>query len=112
MSETVVRIRPSTTVVGRDAFDQPVLAGPDEAEIPGALVAPKGSTTVVSQPGREPVLTATTLYFRRSSPDIAPGDRVRVRGVEHDVDGEPAAWPPRRPGGPSGLVVTLRDPEG
>lgn len=106
--ESVTRIRPGDPT-GTDAFGKPI-PGPDvELVIDGALVAPAGSSEVLTEAGRVPIVTQTTIYFRDAWPDITAADRVRVRGVVFQVDGVPADW---RSDGPGGLVVTLRDPEG
>lgn len=108
VTETVTRIRHGAQT-GTDAFNVPIY-GPDiETDITGALVAPGGSTEVITTAGRVPVVTPTTVYFRDAWPDIVPTDRLRVRGVVYDVAGKPADW---RSDGPGGLVVPLRDAEG
>lgn len=108
MTETVTRIRPGAQT-GTDAFGQPIY-GPDvETDIPGALVAPGGSTEILTEAGRVPVVTPAALYFRDTWPDIVSTDRLRVRGVVYEVAGKPAEW---RSDGPGGLVVELRDMEG
>lgn len=111
LGETVTRIRAGAQT-GTDAFGQPVY-GPDvETTIDGAMFAPGGSSESV-EVGREAVVTAPTLYFRAAWPDIVETDRIRVRGVEYDVDGRPADWrDPFGTDGPGGLVVTLKAVEG
>lgn len=110
MTDPVTRIRrgPQT---GTDAFHQPTY-GPDvETALPEALFAPGGSTEPV-EPGRTPVITVPTLYWRDAWPDVVSTDRLRVRGTPFEVQGKPADWRPARDGGPGGLVVQLRDPAG
>jgi len=107
-TETVTRLREGAPT-GVDAFNQPI-PGPDvPTDITGALVAPGGSSEILTDAGRVPVVTQTAVYFPGSWPDIAKGDRLRVRGVVYEVDGKPADW---RSGGPGGLVVTLREAAG
>jgi len=114
--DPVTRIRAGAQT-GTDAFGQPIY-GPDvEAEIGPALFAPGGATSsAASEPidvGRTPVITAPTLYWREQWPDVVATDRLRVRGSVFAVLGVPADWrPASSTGGPGGLVVQLRDPEG
>lgn len=111
LGETVTRIRPGAQT-GTDAFGQPVYGSDAETDIDGAMFAPGGSSEPV-EVGREAVVTAPTLYFRGTWPDIVATDRIRVRGVEFAVDGKPADWrDPFGTGGPGGLVVTLKAVEG
>ena len=96
MRESVTRIRPGAQT-GTDAFNDPIY-GPDvEATIDGALFSPGGSTEA-PEPGRDPIVTVPTLYFRGSWPDITATDRVRVRGQVFEVVGVPANWQPAATG--------------
>ena len=105
MTETVTRIRAGAPT-GTDAFGQPI-PGPDvETAIEGALFAPGASSEPV-EVGREAVVSSPTLYFRGARPDLVRTDRVRVRGLVYELDGDPADW--RNGDSPvGGLVVTLR----
>lgn len=89
MTETVTRIRATSS--GTDAFSKPIPGTPTETDIEGALFAPGGSSEPV-EPGRTPIITKPTLYFRMSWPDITADDQIRVRGVVYGVEGDPAEW--------------------
>lgn len=89
-----------------DRYGNPIFVDRD-FEVAGGLFAPGGTSEPV-EVGRAPVVTAPTLYFRDSWPDIRDTDQVTVRGVRYRVDGAPADWRPLVPGGPGGLVVSLR----
>lgn len=105
MTETVTRIRAGASV-GTDAFGVPIPGSDVETDITGALFAPGGTSEPV-EVGREATVSAPTLYFRDARPDFVRTDRVRVRGVVYELDGDPADW---RNGDShvGGLVVTLR----
>lgn len=103
--ETVTRIRPTES--GVDRYGNPVFTDA-EVDIPGAFFAPEQSSTELTQVGRVPVITKPSLYFPGAWPDLVASDRVRVRGLVFEVNGDPADW--RNPWGgplPGGLVVTL-----
>lgn len=44
--------------------------------------------------GRNAVITGGTVYVRDlpTKPDVADTDRVNIRGVEFEIDGEVGAW--------------------
>ncbi|QCB93302.1 phage head completion protein [Cellulomonas shaoxiangyii] len=107
--EIVVRLRDVAT--GVDPYGNPVETTTETA-IPGAFFAPEQASRESTEVGRESVTIKPSLYFPKSWPDITARDRVRVRGREYAVDGEPADW--RSPWGSSlgGLVVTLQRVEG
>lgn len=104
MTETVTRLRPTSS--GTDSLAQPIPGTPTETPIDGALFNPGGSSEPV-EPGRTPVITEPTLYFRNQWPDITAKDQVRVRGVVYDVEGDPAVWH-RGEQVRGGLVVPLK----
>lgn len=107
VGENVTVIRTGAPTVAVDAYNRPV-PGPDVEHVEsGAAFAPAGSTVRV-EPGRYAVIEQDTLYFPRSGVDIVAGDRVQVRGVVREVDGEPARWVNPFSGREVGLVVPLR----
>lgn len=84
-TETVVRVR-----------------GADELDVQTLCPA---EPWMVGQPGqdsRSPVLNGWKLYLSETA-DVAARDRVRVRGGEYSVLGQPAAW------SGAGVVVQLGD---
>lgn len=104
--ETVIRLRDTQT--GVDAYNNPVTETV-ETPIPGAAFAPEQASRESVEVGREAVTTQPAVYFHRTWPDIVRTDRLRVRGVEYRVDGDPADWRyPFGATGPGGLVVTLK----
>lgn len=102
--EPVVRIREQVT--GEDRYGNPVTADVEEP-LPNAAFAPEGAPEV-TEPGRVVVSQSPTLYWREEWPDVVASDRLRVRGVEYAVDGDPADWRTPWDSGPGGLVVRLR----
>lgn len=101
--DRVTRIRREKT--GEDRFRNPIYSDieSDIAEL--ALFAPKDVIPAI-EVGRSPVVVEPTLYWFKAWPEIRADDRVRVRGIEYEVQSVPADWR-----GPSvgGLVVKLRD---
>jgi hypothetical protein len=84
--ETVVRIRSA----GRDQFGDPTGPAVPDLSIPGCAVAPRQAGEQIGQ-GRIAVTSGLTLYVP-PGPDILPSDRIEVRGVVYEVEGEPAEW--------------------
>lgn len=108
--ETVTRLRDEAT--GLDAYNNPVVTTVETA-IPGAAFAPEQASAETVEVGRQAVLTQPAVYFPGAWPDIVRTDRLRVRGVLYDVDGDPADWRfPFAATGPGGLVVSLKRAEG
>lgn len=96
--ETVTVVRPAPL----DKFGDPIAGETDkEFNSDGWLVAPGGSTEL--RTGQNSVDSDMALY--RTGPPgeevITPGDRVRVRGLLYEVQGEPAVWR-------LGTVISLR----
>lgn len=102
--EPVTRIRREATG-GTDRYGQPLTADV-EADLGSAAFDPGGTREPV-EVGRAPVVTNPTLYFTHR-PDVAAGDRVRVRGRVFEVDGDPADWRSPWDGVFGGLVVNLQ----
>lgn len=91
--------------VGVDRYNNPVYETV-ETEIPElALFAPKDVIPSV-EVGREPTIVEPSLYWWNTWPDVTASDRLRVRGVEYEVQSIPADW---RSSTIGGLVVKLRD---
>lgn len=97
----VVRLRLEQT--GEDRYGDPVWEDVS-TDLPPALFAPGGVEEPV-EPGRAPVVSEPTLYWRNAWPDVIASDRLTVRGKTYSVEGEPADWRGARVGG---LVVRLK----
>ena len=103
-AETVVRLTPATKT-GRYSGEPEVdwTQPPTETEIEDVLVAP-GATDEVLQIDREAVSIAYTLYAPPGTV-VDRHERVRVRGEDFDVQGEPQAWT-------RGVVIAVTRKEG
>jgi hypothetical protein len=88
---------------GVDRYGEPIF-GDQESALPPARFDPGGISEPV-EPGRAPVVTEPTLYWRNAWPDVPADARVRVRGTVYEVIGDPADW---RGDSLGGLVVQLR----
>lgn len=107
--EPVTRIRAGASP-GADRYNKPI-PGPDVESPAGEALFDPGGTREAAEPGRAPVTTEPTLYFRGAFPDLCSGDRVRVRGVVFMVQGDRSDWD--RPGARArGAVVELRKVDG
>ena len=105
--ETVTRIR-ATPVLDPYSGEVTSLSWdvPDELNIEGVGVEPRPSTEPV-QDARNAVVSAFTLYTD-INPDVTPSDRIRVRGVVYDVDGEVADWRNPFTGWAAGSVIQTK----
>ncbi len=83
---------------------------PDALPIEGVAFNPGGSTDLATD-GRTIVTTKPTAYCPIDA-DILAGDRLQVRGVTYDVEGNPAEWRNPFTGWAPGLAVTLELVEG
>lgn len=101
--DEVTRLRRVQT--GQDRYGNPVFEVVESVIPERALFAPK-DVVPSPEPGRSPVVVEPTLYWFQSWPDLNAADRVRVRGVEYEVETVPADW---RSPSVGGLVVKLRD---
>lgn len=105
MARVVTRIRRQQS--GVDRYGNPTYTTAELA-IPGALFAPERDSTEVITVGSTTLSSKPTLYWLKQHPDITSSDRVRVDGVEYDVDGTPSPWRDDLGGTDvGGLVVTL-----
>lgn len=101
--DKVTRIRREQT--GVDRYSNPVYMTVETEISELALFAPKDVIPAM-EVGRSPVIVEPSLYWFKSWPDIVASDRLRVRGVEFEVQSIPASW---RGSTVGGLVVKLKD---
>lgn len=83
---------------------------PDALEIPGFAFNPGGSNEVAAD-GRTIITTSPTAYGPIGA-DVKAGDRLVVRGVTYNVDGNPAEWVNPFTGWAAGVAVPLELVEG
>ena len=81
-----------------------------ELDIPGVGFNP-GSSNEPTEVGRNAVITQPEVYAPTDA-DILAGDRLRIRGLVFDVEGDPADWRSPFTGWAPGLVVKLKRVEG
>lgn len=87
-SEQVVVIRPIET--GRDSMNEPVYEWQDEAPV-SVVVAP-GATADLDASRPEGSSVVMTLHFQKSYTKSLRGCKVRVRGTEYSVIGDPQPY--------------------
>lgn len=101
--DRVTRIRRVQS--GVDRYNNPVYAVVESEIEELALFAPR-DVIPATEVGRSPIVVEPTLYWFKSWPDVVASDRVRVRGVEYEVQSVPADW---RGTSVGGLTVKLKD---
>ena len=108
--ETVTRQRAGVTV---DPYSQEVTAdwsNPTSFDIAGCGFDPGGSGEALDL-ARNVVTTQPKVYAPAGS-DIVASDRLVVRGVVYEVDGDVAVWRSPFTGWEPGVVVPLKRSEG
>lgn len=94
-TETVQVVRTAS----RDRYGDPTGADQPPRPLDGCLVAPGSS--VENNDHANQISSTVTLYTPVDA-DIRPTDRIIVRGLTYEVDGESQQW------GNQGLVINLR----
>lgn len=72
-----------------DRYGNPTWTWAD-LDVDGCAVAPRSSAEP-AQVGRQAVITGLTVYLPTGT-EIGPHDRVLVRDIEYEVEGEPGDW--------------------
>lgn len=90
-------------VTGQDSDGNDVY-GTTETPVTGAF-APAGATELVQ--GQDTVIATPTFYLSPGSPIPAPTDRLTVRGVTYEIDGQPEVYLNPFTGEQPGAVVRL-----
>lgn len=88
-----------------DAHGNPVETWGAPVTVEGCAFAPAGSIESV-EPGRNPVVTSPTV-FAPAGTAVSARDRVTVRGLLYQVDGDPAVWHNPYTGSDPGVAITL-----
>lgn len=81
-----------------------------ELDIDGCAFNP-GTSSEPLETGRNAVLTRPEVYAPPGA-DVLAGDRLVVRGVVYEVDGDPADWRSPFTGWRPGLVIRLKVKDG
>ena len=102
-SEQVVVIRP--TRMGRDSMNAPINEWHDE--LPVSVVVAPGTTADLDASRPEGTSVVMTLHFPKSYTDSLRGCRVRVRGVEYSVVGDPQPYMAENTPGPYNRPVEV-----
>lgn len=84
---TILRYQTAT-----DAYGDPIPGTYEPHITVSGKVAPSNPSEPV-EVGRNAVITGGTIYIRHGAAlDITNEDRVRVRGVDYEIDGEVGVW--------------------
>lgn len=84
--ETVTVVRPA----GTDDWGDPIPGSGTETDVEGCMVQPRTSTELTES--RDTVFIGFTVWMPPGT-DVLSTDKVRYRGVEYVVNGEPFRWP-------------------
>jgi hypothetical protein len=109
--ETVTRLRATLIEDPYSSEDtEPDWEFPAELDIPGCAFNP-GVSSEPLQNARNAVITRPEVYAPPGA-DVLAGDRLVVRGVTYEVQGNPQDWISPFTGWHPGLVVPLEAVEG
>ena len=104
-----VTVRRADTTIDRYGNTTPDWTYITDTVVAGCAVAPRSSAE--DNDGRTAVIVGLTVYMPEGT-DVLPSDRLVIRGVVHEVDGEAGDWrspfSARRPG----LEVPVRRVDG
>lgn len=108
--ETVTRLR-AAMILDPYSGEATQAAWDDEANPPSSLAIEgcafnPGGSTEPTQEGRNAVITRPEVYAPADA-DVLAGDRLVVRGLTYDVEGDPADWRSPFTGWQPGLVIAL-----
>lgn len=105
--ETIQRVRAALVL---DPYSQEVIDldwdNATDTDILNVAAEPRPSSEPV-QDARNSVVSGFTLYMT-TGVDLTPVDRVRVRGVVYDIDGDVGDWRSPYSGSRPGLVVQTK----
>lgn len=85
--ETVTVVRPGAPT--EDQYGNEVPGAPTSTDVPGCAVAPRSSSEDLQ--ARDQVIVGLNVWMPSGS-DVRATDRMRVRGVLYDIDGEPGLF--------------------
>ncbi len=108
VGETVTVTHPAATAT--DEYGDPIPGQSATVQVPGCAVAPRmqlQASTESGERGRQGVIVGLTVYTPPGV-DIRSSDKLTVRGVDYDVEGEPGVWVNAFTGVPRGVEVALR----
>jgi hypothetical protein len=108
IGETITRLR-ATLEDDRYGGQDKNWTDPAESTIRGCAIAPRLEGEEGT--GREGVVIGWTVYAPADA-DILPTDRLRIRSVDHEVDGQPGEWWSPFTGSPKGLEIRTRRVDG
>ena len=106
--ETVTVLR--RVVGGVDRYGNPTDTWAEGVDVALCGVAPRSSDEP-AETGRAAVITGLTVYMPTGT-QIAPADRLVVRGVTYEVVGEPGDWRSPFSGWRAGVEVAVTRVEG
>ena len=109
IGETVVIVRAGAPT-GVDRYNNPVPGADVRTDVLHCAVAPATSTEPL-EVGRAAVITGQAVYMPPGV-DVRPSDRVEIRGVAWQVDGDPAVWVDPFNGRAKGVVVLVKRKDG
>lgn len=96
---------------GTDRYGNAVYGWPEPGTTYDRCAFAPGTSTEPVEPGRTAVLVDAVVYLPAGA-EVGPADRLIVRGVTYEVQGEPGDWRSPYTGNRPGVAVPVRRVEG
>lgn len=111
MTEVVTRLRVEPVVDEWGVVTHPVDAEPTRLNIKRCLVGSRMSDTGTGRRAAS-VEVGLAVYILPPLPDLVPTDRLEIRGVVYEIDGDDFDWRDQAGGGSVGGYVPVRRVDG
>lgn len=109
IGETVTIL--ARTQTGADRYGKPIYEWPEPGtQVHGCAIAPRSSEEP-DQIARASVYEGLSIYMPPGV-SVGPHDRIVVRGIVYEVDGDPGDWRSPYSAFPRGVVVNVKRWEG
>lgn len=105
--ETITRITPGSATGERDAMGNPVLSDDVSTDIEIKAFAPRFTDPESAETYGVRVISGGTVYGYRGTA-LTPADRLTIRGLTYQVEGETGDWLSPYPNSPEGIEFSVK----
>jgi hypothetical protein len=105
--ETITRITPGAPTGLPDAMGEPILSADVSTDIEIKAFAPRFTDPESAETYGVRVISGGTVYGYRGTA-LTPQDRLIIRGLTYQVDGESGDWLSPYPNSPEGIEFSVK----